>query len=90
MKHFVIGEPHLGNASKTRNQWWSSESERNPIPIVENQKFSIGPNLGSHSNKNISDVTRLGVIRCRKPDDRPNSQIYHTIMLIGRDTILLR
>ena len=41
-------------------------------------EVSYRPRFGfPDSDKIISDATRLGVIQCRKPDDRSNSRIYH-------------
>ena len=79
---------------QVRERFQKSESvpiigTKSNFPIAENRMFSISaPIWAPDSDKNISDSTRLGVIRCRKPDDRYNSRIYHAIPLIGRDTIL--
>ena len=65
------------------------KSESVPFRLRRIGSFLSAP-IWAYSDKNISDSTRLGVIRCRKPDDRSNSRIYHDITLIGTDTILLQ
>ena len=75
--------PKIGMGADHRNQ------NRIWFRLWRVGSFLSGPIWAPDSDKNISDVTCLGVIRCRKPNDRSNSLIYHAITLIGRDTILL-